>query len=326
MPVLKFYNPVTRRWEPTGMPSQVVLDAPGAQVSLDSPAVSTVNVWSQIGFASVIRESGVQVSGDSFILPADGWYIADFTGTWEADAGGSVRGWNIAVDGASYDDGTGQPITTGLSAAFGVQKGLTFWGTKGQAVTFWVYNNSRTMYFYGRRASVIRLASGTPGPAGPPGTVSATSGIVFPATQVPSDDVHTLDDYEENSWTPSWYATGGGAAASVTAAGRYVKRGRWVKVSGSLQAMRGTLSGSLRIDGLPFAATSGAGLTWYAGSVGYYHGFIGANGSPGVYSDGSSRLVPVLIVSGGSTTFDQSFLQAAVNGHIIFTCEYEAAD
>ena len=35
------------------------------------------------------------------------------------------------------------------------------------------------------------------------GTTPSLNGITFPATQVPSADANTLDDYEEGTWTPA---------------------------------------------------------------------------------------------------------------------------
>jgi hypothetical protein len=34
------------------------------------------------------------------------------------------------------------------------------------------------------------------------GQTFSLNGITFPATQVPSADANTLDDYEEGTWTP----------------------------------------------------------------------------------------------------------------------------
>jgi hypothetical protein len=82
--------------------------------------------------------------------------------------------------------------------------------------------------------------------------------LAFPATQNPSSDPNTLDDYEEGDWTPvPTFATPGSFSFSPTAqAGRYVKIGKLVQFTLNLQGSTsnvGTASGQLRVTGLPFA-------------------------------------------------------------------------
>lgn len=54
----------------------------------------------------------------------------------------------------------------------------------------------------------------------------AMNGITFPATQTPSADPNTLDDYEEGTWTPTW--SGLTVVGTPTYTGRYIKIGRQV--------------------------------------------------------------------------------------------------
>jgi hypothetical protein len=103
--------------------------------------------------------------------------------------------------------------------------------------------------------------------------VSGT-GIAFPATQNPSSDANTLDDYEEGTWTPIYSATGatftyGGSEYN----GSYTKIGNMVFVTAvfNVQSRSGG-SGNLSIAGLPFAAKSGSS-TYYGGSVSTMYGF-----------------------------------------------------
>ena len=93
------------------------------------------------------------------------------------------------------------------------------------------------------------------------GTITAAGGqIVFPATQNASAGANTLDDYEENTWTPA--ITFGGAAVDIAysvAEGFYTKIGRVVFVSGyvSLSA-NGSSTGVALITGLPFTVQAGS--------------------------------------------------------------------
>jgi hypothetical protein len=56
------------------------------------------------------------------------------------------------------------------------------------------------------------------------GTTPTLNGITFPATQVPSADANTLDDYEEGTWTPTatGFSSGSGWSGTYTKIGRIV--------------------------------------------------------------------------------------------------------
>jgi len=75
----------------------------------------------------------------------------------------------------------------------------------------------------------------------------------------PSTDAETLDDYEEGTWSPYWSA---GASASMTIqTGHYTKIGRLVTVTFDMTGSRASMgpATALRLDGLPFTATTGYG-------------------------------------------------------------------
>lgn len=98
--------------------------------------------------------------------------------------------------------------------------------------------------------------------------------LVFPASQVPSANANTLDDYEEGTWTPTLtFATPGDLSVSYAAnTGVYTKIGRVVHASFVLLTTaftHSTASGALRIAGLPivpgavspFGSLAWAGIT-----------------------------------------------------------------
>lgn len=92
--------------------------------------------------------------------------------------------------------------------------------------------------------------------------------IAFSATQVPSSNANTLDDYEEGTWTPVLTPAGGSITPNVSfTGGRYTKIGNLVTVNGCVYVTSvSSPTGALTITGLPFA--SKAGTTEYrAGSV-----------------------------------------------------------
>ena len=92
---------------------------------------------------------------------------------------------------------------------------------------------------------------------GPNLDLAAIGQIKFPATQNPSSNVNTLDDYEEGTWTPALtFATPGNLSISYTTqVGSYIKIGRFVMVSFTISASsftHTTASGNAQITALPF--------------------------------------------------------------------------
>ena len=120
-------------------------------------------------------------------------------------------------------------------------------------------------------------------------------GITFPATQVASSDVNTLDDYEEGTWTP---AVGGNATYTLQT-GNYTKIGRCVTARITLTInVLGTGSASV-ISGLPFTATGSAGS--------YFTGALFWSGAAANY------VALVGVVEGGTATIQLFGATAAAN-------------
>lgn len=95
--------------------------------------------------------------------------------------------------------------------------------------------------------------------------------IVFPAVQNPSAGVNTLDDYEEGTWTPVLGGSGGttGQTYSFQVAA-YTKIGKRVQVEGYLVlTAKGTITGNLQIQGLPFTQQNTTNL-FATGSFSYW--------------------------------------------------------
>lgn len=82
--------------------------------------------------------------------------------------------------------------------------------------------------------------------------------VKFPATQNPSADANTLDDYRENTWTPTVGGSGGesGQVYSLQT-GLVIKLGQLVFISGAVAlSTLGTITGAVQIKGLPFASNA----------------------------------------------------------------------
>jgi hypothetical protein len=79
------------------------------------------------------------------------------------------------------------------------------------------------------------------------GTTPTLNGITFPATQVPSADANTLDDYEEGTWTPT-------SPVSLTAStATYQKIGNTVFLNTFIDVSSNSNGATFTITGLPYA-------------------------------------------------------------------------
>lgn len=156
----------------------------------------------------------------------------------------------------------------------------------------------------------------------------SASGIKFPATQVPSADANTLDDYEEGTWTPV-YETASGALGTVTydsVQGKYTKIGNMVYVHCFIRTSDlaiGTASGTLYIAGLPFAGVG----TNQAVPIPFSSNFVGEEPNGGVIATGTSRVILYYKnTSDGNSAISQATdLQtgtSAAANYVLFTAAY----
>lgn len=96
----------------------------------------------------------------------------------------------------------------------------------------------------GRAVTTFGVGGATPAATG--------SGITFPAAQSASSDANTLDDYERGTFTPAV----GGTATYTTQVGRYVKDGKWVRLTCTLTINSIGSGSATTISGLPFASAN----------------------------------------------------------------------
>jgi hypothetical protein len=97
---------------------------------------------------------------------------------------------------------------------------------------------------------------------------SSGGGITFPATQLPSSDANTLDDYEEGTWTPAMNLLG--TVTYGTQYGKYQKIGKYVHVLFTIVVVStDTIQDSsvMLITGLPFTVGSSPGSDYGNGST-----------------------------------------------------------
>ena len=159
------------------------------------------------------------------------------------------------------------------------------------------------------------------------GTLGLLNGqLNFPATQNPSANANTLDDYEEGSWTPTLGGTTSESGQTYAGqSGAYVKIGRKVFVTGTMiMSAKGTITGGACIKGLPFVVNiQGYG----AGSVGYFANMTTA--ITGLYlltADGFS-FIQLFYTAAAAVTMTQAVQGSLSNTFDIrFACTYLTTD
>jgi len=139
----------------------------------------------------------------------------------------------------------------------------------------------------------------------------------FPATQNPSTDANTLDDFEEGTWTP----TIGGTSTASTEEGQYTKIGKVVLATFNFR-LTAVGSGSTTIlSGLPFAASGGSGNV--AGSIGYFDQLATSTYWLGGYTVGST--IKFTGQAALDANVDDGFTVFADTTGIVGTVVYHAA-
>lgn len=170
---------------------------------------------------------------------------------------------------------TGSFGTATATATYGLGSGATVSGsTKTINIGTAGVSGSSTAITLGSAVSGASNATTINGPV-----TLAGGQLSFPATQVPSANANTLDDYEEGTWTPSILF--GAASTGITystQAGRYTKIGRTVIVSCNIVlSSKGTATGAAQVGGLPF--TSANDGIYAAAAVGLAAGMSSVTGA-----------------------------------------------
>jgi hypothetical protein len=209
---------------------------------------------------------------------------------------------NIAVgNGALYSTTGGSNTAIGAGAGYNISS-----GTKNTIIG--AYSGNQGGLDIRTSSNNIVLSDGDGNPLAytqngktfvlPSGTISSGTGIAFPATQNPSSEANTLDDYEKGTWTP----TQGGnltVVGSFSSSGTYTKIGRFV-------VARGTLTGSTSVaftggspailcGGLPF--TSAATALGNAVDNNFNQGIVCVSSGTSVYGSSAITATPQITFS-----------------------------
>ena len=133
------------------------------------------------------------------------------------------------------------------------------------------------------------------------GVVGSGTGIAFPATQVASSDANTLDDYEEGTWTPTYYGDGTAGTTTYTGQkGSYTKIGNRVFIELDVSWSGQTGTGSGLIGGLPYAGASYSNDSRGFVYAGAYNGSWAFTGSQvALINNSSSTFLLLYVINNG---------------------------
>jgi hypothetical protein len=241
----------------------------GGYIYLDNPAASTLssNVGIKFGTSGGASFSAVYTGLIQNIVTDGSTGASDLVfGTFD----GATSAERVRISAAgNVGIGTSAPNVSGYSRALTISSSnsaieLTSATNVVQAT---IASSAQGLAVEGIGTAGIRFFTSTSGATTErvritsAGVLDLTQGqIKFPATQVPSADVNTLDDYEEGTWAMgvSFADLSVGVTSSFNS-GTYTKIGRQVAVSGILVlTSKGSSTGFARITGLPFTSASGS--------------------------------------------------------------------
>lgn len=173
----------------------------------------------------------------------------------------------------------------------------------------------------GARTAFMRRGALASGTADPNAVGLPLGQLSFPATQNPSSNPNTLDDYEEGAWTPSV----GGTATYTAQHGRYIKIGKMVWARGRMSISSIGTGSASTISGLPFTAAN-YGAFLQSGWVAYFESLA----QPTIFlacaaTDNASTVRFFTIGASGSTmTADPAIF--GNSARVDFAVLYEAAN
>ena len=235
-----------------------------ADGSLSTPTLGTASApatsgTTQTGSLRVSQTGGNGVLDMGFYTSSTG--TAWIQSTNKADLSTNY-GLTLQPNGGNVGIGTNSPstmlhienssgnasaqLTSGTSGTSYINMGDTGNADAGQISYI---NNGDAMAFTAGSAERMRIHSN--------GVVSVPNGIEL-GSGLDGTAANTLDDYEEGTWTPSLTASGGASSQGYASrVGSYTKIGNKVTANWRiLLNAKGSLTGTTRISGLPFAGNA----------------------------------------------------------------------
>jgi len=219
------------------------------------------------------------------------------------DATGGTTVTSIALNSGGYPEVSGNIVIPHLNQNFKLALYPT--QTDADANTGAIWNPDAIAY--GLSSKTFALDAG--------------EGIDFSA-QTPAAGMTSqlFDNYEEGTWTPV-LSDGTNNATSATAEGVYTKIGRQVTVSGRLiTSSLGSVSGNLRITGLPFTSNA---TTYYSGNIGQAEGLaITAGQSVSCFITPSTGYITLYVWDATTGGTDMQGTEWTSDGGLIFSATY----
>jgi hypothetical protein len=260
--------------------------------------------WTANEFLIQVGVAGTGINTRPIVMSAKGYSWRDpASAKTQAELvnGNTFNLYNSWTDASNYDRFT---VTYASGAYFiGAEAAgtgtLQFLGIKAVGVTIrtngvdsWQFNSSGHLFAFTDNTFNIGQPAGNRPQNVYVGTKVSTPNVQFPATQVPSADPNTLDDYEEGTFTPG--VAFGGASTGITYTltnGNYTKVGNRVDFRlYILMSNKGTATGVATITGLPFSSVGGGSM--YQSSAPYTSGTSGLTSNViGLIASSSSSIL-----------------------------------
>jgi hypothetical protein len=255
---------------PTGAPGATAAHAANHRIGGSDPLLN--NAWTDVANVFTqpqILPSNTEINGANSYLdfydpagPVDTkrWRLVNYLdgsihldGRNDAD-NAILNGFAFRTNGQLGVSGT---IQIGSAAAPSASFPALRAGTGGNAGRLEVLSGNQATYNGFNASNYVATAGGSSLPDAYIGNLAVGAYVAFPAAQVASANPNALDDYEEGLWTPVLYSAGGGTL-TASSNGQYVKIGRHVFFSGTINgtSKAAMVAGLVYLAGLPFIAAA----------------------------------------------------------------------
>lgn len=207
------------------------------------------------------------------------------------------------VNNAYYDGADWKYITTDEAASF------YFSGGSG-----WVFRAAGS----GSAGSTVTFANKLT--VDQNGLVTTLGQVAWPATQNPSTNANTLDDYEEGTFSPTISSSGGGSPSYNVQQGYYQKIGKYVNFHLYLDFNKNTLgAGNLTLGGMPFSTSNDAN-NYASINVGLWQGWATSFYQLAGYNqiNASTIIVNKLTAASGTLSTIITVTDANTSNNILF--------
>lgn len=233
-----------------------------SQNFFDSASVLTASLQNIPQYDSLPAASSFAEGSVAFDRGADRLVVVS-GGAWVSS---DLRVSDVIIDNSAYIGTVSMPtaMNIGIDGKITTQRGMFVNIIADQTFALQVRGNGQNNLLFAHGiTNRVGVLNGNPSfELDVTGTARVSNGLLFGTDTAAAN---TLDDYEEGTWTPAFWA---GTFTYTNQLGNYVKIGNVVHVGFSVEWSAKSGSGSARIIGLPFNVTNDTNFR-STGPVGY---------------------------------------------------------